>query len=87
MRSITMIFEDTMLKDNSINSTDKLVYGIIGVLANTKGYCYASNDYISKKVNLSKRTISKSISNLRKANYIRVETINYQRNIYLTNNL
>ena len=79
-----IVLDDFIVKSNSINSTDKLVYGIIKALSNNLGYCYASNDYISKKVNLSKRTISKSISNLRKANYIRVETINYQRNIYLT---
>lgn len=81
-----IVLDDSIVKSNSINSTDKLVYGIIKALSNNLGYCYASNDYISKKVNLSKRTITKSISNLRKANYIRVETINYQRNIYLTNN-
>ncbi len=79
-----IVLNDSIVKSNSINSTDKLVYGVIKALTNNLGYCYASNDYISKKVNLSKRTISKSISNLRKANYIRVETINYQRNIYLT---
>ena len=80
-----IVLDDFIVKSNSIGSTDKLVYGVIKALSNNLGYCYASNDYISKKVNLSKRTISKSISNLRKANYIRVETINYQRNIYLTN--
>ena len=79
-----IVLDDSIVKSNSIGSTDKLVYGVIKALSNNLGYCYASNDYISKKVNLSKRTISKSISNLRKANYIRVETINYQRNIYLT---
>lgn len=78
-----IILDDSIVKSNKINSTDKLVYGIIKALANNKGYCYASNDYISKKVNLSKRTITKSIGNLKRANYIRVETINYQRNIYL----
>lgn len=82
-----IVLDDSIVKSNSINSTDKLVYGVIKALSNNTGYCYASNDYISKKVNLSKRTITKSISNLRKANYIRVEIINYQRNIYLTNNL
>ena len=82
-----IVLDDFIVKSNSINSTDKLVYGVIKALTNNLGYCYASNDYISKKVNLSKRTISKSISNLRKANYIRVETINYQRNIYLTNDV
>ena len=80
-----IVIESSIVKSNSINSTDKLVYGIIKALTNNLGYCYASNDYIAKKINLSKRTISKSISNLKKANYIRVETINYQRNIYLTN--
>lgn len=83
MRSITMIFKDTMLKDNSINSTDKLVYGIIGVLTNSKGYCYANNNYLSKQLNISKRTITNSISKLRRANYIKVENENYQRKIYL----
>ena len=82
-----IVIDDSIVKSNSINSTDKLVYGVIKALTNNIGYCYASNDYISKKVNLSKRTISKSISNLKKANYIRIETINYQRNIYLTSNV
>lgn len=82
-----IVIESFIVKSNSINSTDKLVYGIIKALTNNLGYCYASNDYISKKINLSKRTVSKSISNLRKANYIRVETINYQRNIYLVNDV
>lgn len=82
-----IVLDDSIVKSNSIGSTDKLVYGVIKALTNNLGYCYASNDYISKKVNLSKRTISKSISNLRKANYIRVETINYQRNIYLTSDV
>ena len=82
-----IILDDSIVKSNSINSTDKLVYGVIKALTNNLGYCYASNEYFSKIVNLSKRTITKSISNLKKADYIRVETINYQRNIYLTNNL
>lgn len=82
-----IVIDDSIVKSISINSTDKLVYGVIKALTNNLGYCYASNDYISKKVNLSKRTITKSISNLRKANYIRVETINYKRYIYLTSDV
>lgn len=82
-----IVIESSIVKSNFINSTDKLVYGIIKALTNNLGYCYASNDYISKKINLSKRTVSKAISNLKIANYIRVETINYQRNIYLVNDV
>ena len=78
-----IILDDSIVKSNKINSTDKLVYGVIKALANNLGYCYASNDYIAQKVNLSKRTITNSIKNLKQANYIRVEIINYQRNIYI----
>ena len=78
-----IIIDDSIVKSNSINSTDKLVYGVIKALANNLGYCYASNNYIAQKVNLSKRTITNSIKNLKQANYIRVEIINYQRNIYI----
>lgn len=82
MNSITMIFSEKILKDNSISSTEKIIYGIIGALTNKKGYCYASNDYISKQLNLSKRTISKAINNLKNKSYIRIETKNYKRKIY-----
>ncbi len=78
-----IILDDTIVKSNYINSTDKLVYGVIKTLTNNLGYCYASNNYIAQKVNLSKRTITNSIRNLKQANYIRIETINYQRNIYI----
>lgn len=78
-----IILDDTVVKSNSINSTDKLVYGVIKALTNNLGYCYASNDYIAQKVNLSKRTITNSIKNLKQANYIRVENTNYQRHIYI----
>lgn len=77
-----IVIDDSIVKSNFINSTDKLVYGVIKALANNKGYCYASNDYISKKVNLSKRTITKSISELKNANYIRVENVSFERHIY-----
>lgn len=79
-----ILLDDSIVKSKKINSTDKLVYGVILALSNHKGYCYASNDYIAKRVSLSKRTITKAISDLKKANYIKVETVDYQRRIYLT---
>ncbi len=78
-----IIIDDNIVASNSINSTDKLVYGVIKALANNKGYCYASNEYIAQRVNLSKRTITNSIRSLKQANYIRVETVNYQRQVYI----
>lgn len=77
-----ILIDDSIVASN-LNSTDKLVYGVITSLAKNTGYCYASNEYIGKKVNLKKRTITESIKRLKKANYIRVETVNYQRQIYI----
>lgn len=77
-----IILDDSIVKSEKINFTEKLVYGVILSLANNKGYCYASNEYISEKVNLSKRTITKSIGELKKVNYIRVENVNFERHIY-----
>ena len=78
-----ILINDSIVASDLINSTDKLVYGVITSLAKSTGYCYASNEYIGKKVNLTKRSITESIKRLKKANYIRVETANYQRHIYI----
>lgn len=74
--------DDDMVKIENISSTDKIIYGIIRSLACQTGYCYASNGAIADKTPFKKRTISKSISSLNKANYIRIESIDYQRRIY-----
>lgn len=78
-----IMIDDSIIESNKINSTEKLVYGVITSLAKQKGYCWGSNEYLAKKLNLSKRTITKSISDLKKANLIRVENVNYERKIYL----
>ena len=44
-------------------------------------------NYIGKKVNLKKRTITDFIKGLKKEKYIRVETINYKRYIYLLSSI
>ena len=78
-----IVIEDSVIEDTKLNSTDKLVYGLIKALCNNKGYCYVINDYIGKRANLSKSTISNTISKLKKYNYIKTETVDYQRRIYL----
>ena len=34
-----IVIEDNVVGDINLNSTDKLVYGIIKALSNNKGYC------------------------------------------------
>ena len=54
---------------------DKLLFGEITALANTKSYCFASNDYFADLYDMHKITISKSISKLVQNNFIRTELI------------
>jgi hypothetical protein len=55
-----------------ITSTQKLLLGIVSGLSNMNGYCYASNDYLSKCLDVTKTRISQCISDLAKKNYIKI---------------
>lgn len=72
-----------VLKDNEYSSTDKLVLGLINSLSNLKGYCYASNSMLATELNVGTKTISNSLSKLKKNKIIIIEYLEYQRKIYL----
>ena len=78
-----IIILDSVLRDIRLNSTDKLVFGIIYSLSLKDGVCYAKNDYFSGQLNISTRTISSTISKLRKYNLIKIKFDNHLRKIYL----
>lgn len=61
-----------ILNDQTCSSTDKLIYGMINSLSNNKEYCYASNGYFAKELNLTAKTVSKSLSKLKELNYIKI---------------
>lgn len=81
-----ILIEDNVVEDIKLNSTDKIVYGLIKALSNNKGYCYASNSYIGNKSNLSKSTVSNTVRKLKKFNYIKPEIIDNKRRIYIKQN-
>jgi biotin operon repressor len=61
-----------------------LVYGEVLALTKREGYCWASNQYLADGLKSSSRTISRSISNLAKNGYLRVEIKeNYRRYLYV----
>lgn len=62
-----------------INDGAKLLYGEITALTNTKGYCYASNDYFAKLYKRDKSTISRWVSILQKNGFINIEIIRDER--------
>lgn len=69
---------------------EKFMYAEITALSNAKGYCYASNNYFSLLYVVSKRTVSRWITNLEEKGLIKVEVIKDEkgkvskRKIYLT---
>ena len=66
----------------NLNSTDKLVMGLIVSLTRKTDKCTVSNEFFAEQLELKRRTISKSIAKLKEKNLISVKTNNYQREIY-----
>lgn len=69
------------LSNLRINSTDKLVMGVI-VSLSRKRVCMATNNYLSKQLELSTRTISKTLSKLSDKNLISIKYEKNNRKIY-----
>lgn len=54
-----------------INSTQKILIGLISSLSNMTGYCFASNEYFEELTSIKKVTISQLISDLEKKGYVK----------------
>ncbi len=72
-----------VLLDEDLSSTSKLLMGLITTLSMKDGYCYASNRYLSNLLKVSKRTISSSITALRRKKYVEIGNEDSARKIYL----
>ena len=72
-----------VLLDEDLSSTTKLLMGLITTLSMKDGYCYASNRYLSNLLKVSKRTISSSITALRRKKYVEIGNEDSARKIYL----
>lgn len=48
----------------------KVLYGQINRLSSKEGYCYASNKYLGGLLNVSERTVSRMIGELKQSNFI-----------------
>ena len=71
-----------VLLDEDLSSTTKLLMGLITTLSMKDGYCYASNRYLSNLLKVSKRTISSSITALRRKKYVEIGNDDSARKIY-----
>ena len=57
--------------DKRLPANAKLLYGELTALSNEKGYCWAGNDYFAGLYEVSKTSVSKWVSALKDAGYIR----------------
>lgn len=65
--------------DNRLKPMEKILYSEITALANTQGFCFASNSYFGKLYEVDKKTVGVWVNNLAKFGYLKVELI-YKEN-------
>jgi DNA-binding transcriptional ArsR family regulator len=58
--------------DSNLKPMEKILYSEITALSNMNGKCTAGNDYFSKLYGVSKSTVSRWFSNLKKQGYISI---------------
>ena len=64
-----------VLHDNDLTPLTRLIYGELSALANIHGYAWINNNGLANRYGVSKYTISRSVSELEKNEYIKSELI------------
>lgn len=77
---INLVIPTSLLGDNRLTFLERLLLMDILSLCKKKGYCWATNEYFKNLFNVSKQTISKSISSLSKYGYIVLEYDRKEKN-------
>ena len=86
---IKLVFPTSLLGDNNLTPLERLILIYILSLCKKYGYCWATNEFFSNSFNVSKQTISKSISSLFNYGYIvlqydKKEKNNFKRKIIVS---
>ena len=74
-----------LFNDKNLTRTDNDLLSLIISLALKYDYCFASNNYLANYINTSTRTISDSLSKLKRLKYIIIRNDDGRRKIYLNN--
>ena len=77
---INLVIPTSLLGDSRLTFLERLLLIDILSLCKKKGYCWATNEYFKNMFNVSKQTISKSISSLSKYGYIVLEYDRKEKN-------
>ncbi len=77
---INLVIPTSLLGDNRLTFLERLLLIEILSLCRKLDYCWATNNYFSNLFDVSKQTISKSISSLSRYNYIVLEYDKKEKN-------
>lgn len=77
---INLVIPTSLLGDSRLTFLERLLLMDILSLCKKKGYCWSTNEYFKNLFNVSKQTISKSISSLSKNGYIVLEYDRKEKN-------
>ena len=77
---INLVIPTSILGDSRLTFLERLLLIDILSLCKKKGYCWATKEYFKNLFNVSKQTISKSISSLSKYGYIVLEYDKKEKN-------
>lgn len=73
------VIPGSVRNDDSLSATAKLFFGDIASMAQTDGYCYASNAYFSARFGLTERTVTRTIKLLAERGHIKVRICRNQQ--------
>lgn len=78
-KSYYAIIPSNVRYDKDLTPNAKLLYGEITALCNDKGFCWATNEYFASLYNVSEKTITRLITNLKDKKYVftKVDTFRY----------
>ncbi len=71
--SLYYVIPSQVFDDESLKAESCMLYALISGLSSGEGYCYASNEYLAKRMKLSSRRIQVWMVALEKRGYIRKE--------------
>lgn len=78
----------TLVSDSNVSSSAKLLYGLLVLLTHQEGYCYASNIYLSDKLDVGTRAITRLLKELSDNKYITMEFRHkFIRKIFIVNEI
>lgn len=77
---IKLVFPTSILGEYNLTPLERLLLIYILSLCKKYGYCWATNEFFSNNFNVSKQTISKSISSLSNYGYIALEYDKKEKN-------